>query len=571
MAVLSSGCSPHNASLIPVSVNGLSSVQEQAIARRAYAALDAHFSGEGIREEFALSLTDTYHKLFITVLRNNATRCCMSGQAGADVPDRLTEDIDQAVERCINDERYGGVLRAEETQDAELIFTFLLDNPRQLEGDLHAMEKQVELGIHSLEVVRGSKNAYFKESVPISSNYNFQKTLDRLCKKAGLEARCYDDPETQVLAYDTRTFKAGRDGSVTELYRYNIPLPEEIDRPFLLDRLRLAEQWFAATVHPNRGLLEYMYYPSSDSYSTENNDVRQLATLWAMVELENFLQSDRLDTVIRNTFTSSMSMLVCGEQSCYVNIDGSTKIAYNAFLILALLGRSDFSADTAAKLAQALLDQQQPDGSYRTDFTSPAISGIDYYPGEAMLALMRFYERTHDPRYLDSVRRAFPYYSAYWRGNKNTAFFPWQAQVYYLFYKAEPNPTVAEFVFEMADWMVDTHQIAESPYRDLPGAFTRGNPRNSTSVYMEGMNDAYALALLVGDIERIEKYKRSIQEGMRFSLLTQYTPEGAFYIGNPTRAIGGFRASLTDNSQRIDYTQHAVFALLKSLQHAVFE
>lgn len=539
--------------------------------RRGYAALDAYFSGVEVEGELTFSLTDTYHKLFITVLRNNTTRCCMSGRAGADAPDRLTQDIDQAVERCINDERYGGILRAEEAQDAELIFTFLLSNPRRLEGDLHAMEKQVELGIHSLEVVRGAQNAYFKESVPISSNYSFQKTLERLCKKAGLEDRCYDDPATQVLAYDTRTFKADRGGSVTELYRYNIPLPEEIDAQLLLERLRLAEQWFAATVHPNRGLLEYLYYPSGDSYSTDNNDVRQLGTLWAMVELENFLQSDRLDTVIRNTLTSYMSRLVCREKSCYVNINGSAKIAYNAFLILALLGRSDFSADTAAKLAQALLDQQQPDGSYRTDFTSPVISGIDYYPGEAMLALMRFYEGTNDSQYLDSVRRAFPYYRSYWRGNRNTAFVPWHTQAYWLLYRETQDPEVADFIFEMTDWMIDTYQITESPYKDILGAFPRGAPRFSTSVYLEGINDAYALALVLGDADRIAKYRQSIQKGMRFSLLTQYTPEGAFYIGNPTRAIGGFRASLADNSQRIDYTQHAVLALLKSLQNAVFK
>ena len=53
-------------------------------------------------------------------------------------------------------------------------------------------------------------------------------------------------------------------------------------------------------------------------------------------------------------------------------------------------------------------------------------------------------------------------------------------------------------------------------------------------------------------------------------LLSQYTPENSFYIENGTRAVGGFRKNLVSNEQRNDYTQHAVFAMLKAIENRVF-
>lgn len=572
LALILTGCSSV-ATFIPndinISVEQLSTSQEQVIARRAYAMLDTYFSQDNPIDLPNLNLDDTYRKLFITVLHNNVIRCCMSGLADAGDSNRIFKDIDQAVERCIEDTRYGGALSPEEAESAELVFNFLLANPRRLEGNLSDMKKQVELGIHALEIVNGKNNSYFKESVPISKNYDLEKTLQRLCSKANLDNDCYLDPETQVLAYDTRTFKADRNGTVTELYRYNTPLPE-IDESLLNERISLAEEWFLQNTNPQTGLLEYMYYPSSDSYSSDNNHVRQLATLWSMVELRNFLKSDRLDSVIRNTFEEYLLYSICTDDSCYIDIDDSAKIAYNAFMILGLIGRSEDSEAMLSKLGQALLNQQQADGFYYTYFNSDSTSGADYYPGESMLALMRLYEHTGDRRYLDSVYRAFPYYRSYWRNKRNTAFVPWHTQAYLLLYEDTKDPEVAEFVFEMNDWLIDTYQINESPYHDIIGAFNRGNPRNATFVYMEGINDAYKLALMVGDTDHAAKYKASIQVGTRFTLLSQYTAENSFYIENPARAIGGFRESLTANPQRIDYVQHAVSALMKVVRNDIF-
>jgi len=181
------------------------------------------------------------------------------------------------------------------------------------------------------------------------------------------------------------------------------------------------------------------------------------------------------------------------------------------------------------------------------------------------------YQDTKIEKYKTSVENAFPYYRKYWRKGKNTAFIPWHTQVYRLLYEENKDKELAEFIFEMTDWIIKTQQALASPYEDEVGGFPPLEPRYSTSAYAEGLNDAYAVARLLGDNVREARYKDSVLKALRFVLLTQYIPENSFYLKNPEKAIGGFRKTLTNNEQRIDCVQHAVFALLKALENGVLE
>ncbi len=102
-----------------------------------------------------------------------------------------------------------------------------------------------------------------------------------------------------------------------------------------------------------------------------------------------------------------------------------------------------------------------------------------------MLALIKLYDYTKDKKYLDSVNKAFYYYRDYWRNNKNTAFVPWHSQTYKLLFKETKDPDVAEFIFEMNDWIIDNYQIQKSKYPDEVGGFPKYYPTFSTSVYLE--------------------------------------------------------------------------------------
>jgi hypothetical protein len=123
----------------------------------------------------------------------------------------------------------------------------------------------------------------------------------------------------------------------------------------------------------------------------------------------------------------------------------------------------------------------------------------------------------------------------------------------------------------MNDWLINNYQIYSEAYVDEIGGFPKGNPRYSTSSYLEGIADAYLLARDIEDNLYINKYQNAIRLGVRFILLTQYTEDNAFYIENQKRALGGFKHSLISNTQRIDYTQHAIMALMKIYNNGILD
>jgi uncharacterized protein (TIGR00296 family) len=564
----------------------LSKKNKQIFIEYAVSVLDSSIDKKPVSNQ-NIPHIEGYDKIFITLMHNNSLRACMSGRTSKDNPIRTKLDIDKAIERCVDDKRFGDVLSKDEIKEVDLVFNIFY-NRTQVHGDLEELKRHLEIGIHAIELVNGSKRAYFKESVPITKNFNLEKTLQRLCKKAGLDASCHNNSNTKIFKYETLTFKGNRKGEIVDLYRYNVPLdPDKIDNKFLLNRINLTKSWFLNNIDHDAGTMQYMYEPSSDMYSSANNHIRQLATLWSI----------------------GLS------DSCFLKIDDQINIANSAFLILSLLNAPEYpeSEKKMESLGKGIISLQNPDGSYKTKLQlkpdsrisvllgktsfdlkklkkfriwripfylrTPRASvrklkkrdrSIDFYPGEAMLTLMKLYQKNRDSLYLDSVENAFPFYREYWRKNKNTAFIPWHTQTYLLLYEETRNAEIPEFVFEMNDWIIDKYQIRNSSFPDKIGGFGKLNPGVSTSVFLEGINDAYLLAKIVKDKHHIRKYTEAIRLGIRFMLLMQYTNENAFYIKNQSRAIGGFRQSLVDNRQRIDHTQHSLNALMKTYDNGIF-
>jgi|TARA_B100001964_G_C14239344_1_gene604169 AMMECR1 domain-containing protein len=551
---------------------GLNLNEKRAVIAEAYAALDSEF-GKNAQPPKGFPIISNYYKVFITFIGDNQIRCCQSGK-GKDTDSNPGQvDISTATERCIGDDRFGGETKRSEVNDTEITVTYLY-NKREIKGGLSAAKKNIELGVHSFEIAQGSDNAYYKASVAIKSNLSHKKALKKLCKKAGLSKTCYDEPGTKIHIYDTVEFKGNRKGEIVDLSRQNILFDvSEISEDMIDDRVLLSRDWFKNNVNHKTGLLEYMYYPSDDDYSDDNNHVRQIATLWSVATLRNHLKDSSLNNLISRSLDYYLEYIRCEDDYCYLEIKDTSKLAYNAFMIMALLEAKEYpnSADLREKFAKGVLNQQEADGSYRTYFNSDRNSGVDFYPGEAMLAIMMHYQDTKIEKYKTSVENAFPYYRKYWRKGKNTAFIPWHTQVYRLLYEENKDKELAEFIFEMTDWIIKTQQALASPYEDEVGGFPPLEPRYSTSAYAEGLNDAYAVARLLGDNVREARYKDSVLKALRFVLLTQYIPENSFYLKNPEKAIGGFRKTLTNNEQRIDCVQHAVFALLKALENGVLE
>ncbi len=551
----------------------ISDRDKKALIAHAYAALDKFFEREFISPSRVPEIKD-YNKVHVTLLVDNKIRCSKGVTSYKSRLGRTEEDLVNAIAQCINDDRFGGVLNEEEVEGTSVIINFYY-NETSIEGKtIDELKSKFERGIHGLEIEKGENRAFYNESVPIIWNYSGGNTIKRLCKNADLDEKCFEDPDVRILRFDTFAFTGDRDRNTKELYRYNTTLEiDDITPEFLDERIALVANWFKQNVNKETGLMEYQYSPSSDKYSDDNNHVRQMATVWAAAALANRIGDEGMDPYIKTSLDYYLSHAVKKDDYCYFSINDKNKLAFNAFLIFALLEFDEYpDAENWIKLvANGILNQQQEDGSYFTYFDSDSTSGMDYYPGEAMYSLMKLYEKTGEERYKESVEKAFPYYREYWRGNKNTAFVPWHTQTYLPLYKDTKNEELADFVFEMNDWLIDGYQILDHEYDDYIGGYPKGKPNTRGLAYAESVGDAYAVAKLAGDEEHIRKYTDSLEKSIRYILLTQYTDENSFYLDKPHRAIGGVKRSVTSNKQRVDYVQHAMFALIKASEHGLFE
>ena len=563
--------------LTPLEVSTFSIINKdkETLLEYSYKILDGYFAkSAGFPPIPDLLGSDiNYNILFITILNDGKVRGCQSGSNPVDSENRIFMDIREAVIESIEDDRFDGALEEYELVDVQIMFTFLYDITYLANNSLRFLKNNIELGIHSIEILYDDTPIIFKESVPISNNYDHEYLLQRLCNKAELDENCYSRDDIKIYRFGTLTFKGDRQNSITDLYRYSILVNEEdINSNIILNSIKSGRNWYLNTVNTETNLLEYQYYPSDDYYSTDNNHVRQLASLWALTELDTFFKNNLTEDLVFDTLDYYLQFKNTTHNYSFLTIDEQSKLTNNAFLILSLINTPNYpnQSKLLEEFADGIISLQQENGSYNTYFFSDLNTGIDYYPGEAMLSLMKYYDYTKEKKYLDSVQKAFYFYKPYWQDNKNTAFIPWHSQTYKLLYNETKEPEIAEFVFEMNDWMIDSYQISSSEYIDEIGGFPSYTPTFSTSVFLEGINDAYAIAVQTNDQTHIDKYDRAIRSGIRFVLQTQFTEENAFYVDNKTKTVGGFKTSLVDNSIRIDNTQHGLMALIKTYENNIF-
>jgi hypothetical protein len=186
----------------------------------------------------------------------------------------------------------------------------------------------------------------------------------------------------------------------------------------------------------------------------------------------------------------------------------------------------------------------------KTLFYSDLDSGVDYYPGEALLAIMAMYEYTKNERYLTVAENALPYYVRYFRATKVPAFVPWHTRAYTKYVNATGNSQVAAYVLEMNDFITEYFKPVDCANFKFSGI--------SAAVYLESVVQAYGLAQKYGDARRLTCYGNFIDECAAYLLTLQVTDAQLF----PAKAIGGFLSSPYSSIIRCDNTQHALMGLM---------
>ena len=132
----------------------------------------------------------------------------------------------------------------------------------------------------------------------------------------------------------------------------------------------------------------------------------------------------------------------------------------------------------------------------------------------------------------------------------------------------------ADFAFEMNDWLCGLQYGLDPQHELWMGGFkgwVDGRPAETpptitTAFYAEGLADACRAARQAADLDRYQRYQGDLVMGLQFTTRLQYTEaDNQFADWYRPRLVGGFHASARDGVLRIDYSQHALSALLQYL------
>jgi hypothetical protein len=244
--------------------------------------------------------------------------------------------------------------------------------------------------------------------------------------------------------------------------------------------------------------------------------------------------------------------------------------------------------DQGDQLARYIARRQKPDGSLGLTDTTDEVTdpeGVNHYPGMALYGLMRSQQQRPAPWKAEVARKALGYYRAWWRDHRHPAFVVWQAPAFAeaclqskgWTQNRQPDPAYAAFVFEMCDWLC-TLQINQLDARHphwlggfpevVNGQPVSGAPKVTGAAYAAALVEACRVTRQLPDAERYNRYQDSAGGALMFVMTLQYTEANTqhFAAGYRQQALlGGFHASHEDGTLRLDYTQHAVAALVQYL------
>ena len=228
----------------------------------------------------------------------------------------------------------------------------------------------------------------------------------------------------------------------------------------LAQRLELVYRWYEGMVNRDTGMLEYLYIPEDRHFLRKKSPIRDIASVWDVEMLSDFLNRHELGPLVEKSLQHYGDYLVEREGHMILDpgrLEEPSSIAHSAFMILALLhAPPPRRTQQIAALAEGILRQQRPNGSYKVYFHDLPDEGEELYAGEAMLALLETYRQLQDLRYLQSAERGFSHYDAqYFRRGRVAKdilvfFANWQSQACRLLFEYTQSARIKQ---DVADYV----------------------------------------------------------------------------------------------------------------------
>lgn len=226
-------------------------------------------------------------------------------------------------------------------------------------------------------------------------------------------------------------------------------------------------------------------------------------------------------------------------------------------------------------LAEHIVHETGEDGDMASFYTDDGIYTWSdhrsiYYPGEALLGLVRLYEIDPDPRWQETAVRAADFLvHDRWVALGIRVQIPpdaWLIQALEVLHRQVPDDAYAEYAFAIGEELTRYQVVHDGVPLDLHGGRLQpGFPQViSTGSRGEGMAAAAKLERRLRPGETF--YLKRLEANSSYALRNQYTPPILFGLSRPEKALGGFRNSPVEAEVRIDGVQHNLSGLLGLLE-----
>ncbi len=482
----------------------------------------------------------------------------------------LSESLDKAVTRAKSQTTES---LSVDTVELVLAHDFRPFNPRTNDSPI----SNVARGHSGLELRYGDSLFMLSPTRMLADNKSFLNYIDALNKRWRLtDAEISEQVQFRNFRAHQYLIRLDPTVVVEKIFRGNqLIRPHDVNRAGVTAMAERLGNWVLQNIHAD-GRMTYLYQPGQGEDKKRNNMVRQWMATVSLMQIArdredgsvNELAGENLRYNLRNFYRQegNLGLIEYGKKA---------KLGAIAIAAQSIMRSPDREAlsDKETALTRTIDHLWNEDGSFRTFYKPAERNDVqNFYPGEALLTWAMMYQESNDPALLQRIMKSFEYYRRWHLNNRNPAFIPWHTQAYYRVWQETRDEKLAEWIFEMNDWLLGVQQRSERSYPDTDGRFYDpyrpfGPPHaSSTAVYLEGLIDAFAMARALQDDEHAKRYRVAIVRGLRSLMQLEFADDiDMFYVTEPERVQGGMRTTVYDSQIRVDNVQHTLMALRKVL------
>ena len=547
------------------------------------------------------------HPAYVTLFRPGTTERLRGGAQ----PTSLGKAMAVATEAAIGKAKDGSTW----LKDAAAIRIQIdLTGPLQMlpTTDEKALWYLLEPGVHGIVLAEGDRRFVMLPAEPVTEGWlsprvrtrdsKHEKIFRSLSRKMKSKGN-WRDGEAVIERFRSTTFGTVVEGGpATRFFRGNVLGKKALSEEDILRSIRIGGQWLVNTVEED-GKFDYEYFPSRDEHSTGYNIVRHAGSVYGLFEMyelaghEPALAGDR-DLYIEAA-ARAMSYVYealdtprdgLAGRLCLLDARGGCDSGSAALTLLTFLVRPD-KKDVPAKLHKAiyrkdddkimeglglaLLDMIDERGAvFRRYSQSQRMKMVKkeplYYPGETMLALMRFYEATKDERWLAGAKAIADRQVELYKKKRFRVPDHWVMQAYLPLWQVTKDEAYVESAYAMAThYTSELYDFVWSPWPDYDGAWRRVDylPRTTRAgSRSEALRAVVNLGWLRGDDMTV--HEDALLAAARHLDEQQFSERNSYWLPNPEEAYGAYPMGLVDNHCRIDNNQHALVGMVGALHVA---